>query len=184
MDPKTPKDMEMQDMQDMRDMQDMQDMQNMQNMQDMEHKRLVEMIEQHEGREGSLIQLLLDLQSEFNWISKDALREISERMRIPSSRIYRIASFYEAISLKPVGKHKISVCMGTACQVRGSQKILDRTEFKLKVGQGGTTRDMKFTLKRVNCLGCCAIGPVMVVDEDYHGRVTSNNVEGILSKYD
>lgn len=153
-------------------------------LQDGEHKRLEEIIARYEGKEGFLIQLLLDLQSEFHWISKDALREISERLKIPPSRIYRIASFYEAISLKPIGKHRISVCMGTACQVRGSQKILDRTEFKLKVRQGETTPDMKFSLKRVNCLGCCAIGPVMVVDDDYHGRVRSDRVEKILNKYD
>lgn len=153
-------------------------------MQDNEHKRLEEIIDRYNGQDGSLIQLLLDLQSEFNWISKDALREISERLKIPRSRIYRIASFYEAISLKPIGKHKISVCMGTACQVRGSQTILDRTESKLKIKQGGTTPDMKFTLKRVNCMGCCAIGPVIVVDDDYIGRVTSDRVERILKKYD
>jgi len=153
-------------------------------MQDAEHKRMEEILDRYEGKEGCLIQLLLDLQSEFNWISKDVLREISERLKIPRSRIYRIASFYEAISLKPIGKHKISVCMGTACQVKGSQKILERTEFKLKLKQGETTPDMKFTLKRVNCLGCCAIGPVMVVDEDYHGRVTSDRVERILNEYE
>ena len=153
-------------------------------MQDEEHKRLEEILDRYDGHEGSLIQLLLDLQSEFNWVSKDALSEISERLKIPRSRIYRIASFYEAISLKPIGKHKVSVCMGTACQVRGSQMILDRTESMLKVKQSGTTPDMKFTLKRVNCLGCCAIGPVIVVDEDYHGRVTSDKVGKILKKYD
>ena len=153
-------------------------------MQDNEHKKLVEMIDGYKGKEGSLIQLLLDLQSEFNWISKDTLQEISERLKIPRSRIYRIASFYEAMSLRPIGKHKVSVCMGTACQVRGSGMILDRTESKLKIKQGETTHDMRFTLKRVNCLGCCAIGPVMVVDEDYHGRVTSDRVERIIKKYD
>jgi len=153
-------------------------------MRDNEHKRLVEMIDGYEGKKGSLIQLLLDLQSEFNWISKDTLQEISERLKIPRSRIYRIASFYEAMSLVPIGKHKVSVCMGTACQVRGSGMILDRTESKLKIKQGGTTPDMRFTLKRVNCLGCCAIGPVMVVDDDYHGRVTSDRVERIIKKYD
>ena len=153
-------------------------------MQDAEHERLEEIIDKYEGKEGFLIQLLLDLQEEFKWISRDALKIISERLKIPRSRIYRIASFYEAISLKPIGKHKISVCMGTACQVRGSQKILERTEFKLNIKQGETTPDMKFTLKRVNCLGCCAIGPVMVVDDDYHGRVTSDRVEMILNEYD
>jgi NADH-quinone oxidoreductase subunit E len=153
-------------------------------MQDNEHKKLVEMINGYKGKEGSLIQLLLDLQSEFNWISKDTLQEISERLKIPRSRIYRIASFYEAMSLRPIGKHKVSVCMGTACQVRGSGMILDRTESKLKIKQGETTADMRFTLKLVNSLGCCAIGPVMVVDDDYHGRVTSDRVERIIKKYD
>ena len=151
-------------------------------MQDNEHKRLVEMIDGYKGKEGSLIQLLLDLQSEFNWISKDALQEISERLKIPRSRIYRIASFYEAMSLRPIGKHKVSVCMGTACQVRGSGMILDRTESKLKIKQGGTTPDMRFTLKRVNCLGCCAIGPVMVADDTYHGRADASTAEKILKQ--
>lgn len=147
-------------------------------------KRMDEIIDKYKGREGFLIQLLLDLQSEFNWIPKSALSRVSERLRIPKSQIYRIASFYKAMSLDPVGKHTIHICMGTACQVRGAQKILDRVESKLKVKQGETTPDMAYTLKRVNCLGCCAIGPVIVVDEDYHGNVTSEGVNEMLEKYD
>jgi NADH-quinone oxidoreductase subunit E len=152
-------------------------------MQDADQKKLDEILNKYDGSEGFLIQLLLDLQSEFNWIPGDAIRELSERLKIPRSRIFRIASFYEAMSLEPVGKHKISVCMGTACQVRGAERILDLTESKLKIRQGETTPDMNFTLKRVNCLGCCAIGPVVVVDDDYHGRVASENVDKILKKY-
>jgi NADH-quinone oxidoreductase subunit E len=152
-------------------------------MRDADQKKLDEILNKYDGSEGFLIQLLLDLQSEFNWLPRDAVRDLSERLKIPPSRIFRIASFYEAMSLEPVGKHKISVCMGTACQVRGAERILDLTESKLKVKQGETTPDMNFTLKRVNCLGCCAIGPVMVVDDDYHGRVASENVDRILKKY-
>ncbi len=147
-------------------------------------KRVDEIIDKYKGQEGILIQLLLDLQSEFNWISKDAISLLSERLRVPKSQIYRVASFYKAMSLCPAGRHTMHVCMGTACQVRGAQKILDLTESRLKVKQGETTPDMVFTLKRVNCLGCCAIGPVIVVDEDYHGGVTSEGVDEILGQYD
>lgn len=152
-------------------------------MQEADQKKLDEILNKYDGSEGFLIQLLLDLQSEFDWIPRDAVSELSERLKIPRSRIFRIASFYEAMSLEPVGTHKISVCMGTACQVRGAERILDLTESKLKIRQGETTPDMNFTLKRVNCLGCCAIGPVVVVDDDYHGRVASENVDRILKKY-
>jgi NADH-quinone oxidoreductase subunit E len=153
-------------------------------MSDTDLKKVDAIIDKYNGQKGCLIQLLLDLQSEFNWIPRDALSLVSERLRIPKSRIYRIASFYKAMSLDPVGKHTIHICMGTACQVRGAQKILDRVESKLKVKQGETTPDMAYTLKRVNCLGCCAIGPVIVVDEDYHGNVASEGVDEMLEKYD
>ena len=147
-------------------------------------KKLDGIIKRYQGEEGFLIQLLLDLQNELHWISKEAIKELSLRTGIPVSRIFRVASFYKAISLSPVGRHKVSVCMGTACQVRGAQRLLDATESRLGIKAGQTTKDLNFTLNRVNCLGCCAIGPVMVVDDDYHGRVTSDRVERIIKKYD
>ncbi len=147
-------------------------------------KRMDEIIDKYKGQEGFLIQLLLDLQNEFHWIPKSALSRLSERLRIPKSQVYRIASFYKAMSLSPVGKHTVHICMGTACQVRGAQKVLDRVESRLKVRQGETTPDKAYTLKRVNCLGCCAIGPVIVVDEDYHGNVDCEGVDEMLEKYD
>jgi len=140
-------------------------------------------IDRYEGERGVLIQMLLDLQSEFNWIPKEAIARISERMRIPKSQIYRIASFYKAMSLNPVGRHLIQVCLGTACQVRGAPKIMDRVKESLGIEEGETTPDMRFTLRRVNCLGCCAMGPVVVVDGDYHGRVTPSEVKDILQRY-
>lgn len=146
-------------------------------------ERVDEIIERYKGEEGVLIQLLLDIQSEFNWIPREVIARISERMRIPKSQIYRIASFYKAMSLNPVGRHILQVCLGTACQVRGAPKILDRVEENLKIKEGATTSDMRFSLRRVNCLGCCAMGPVVVVDGDYHGKITAAQVEEILEKY-
>jgi NADH-quinone oxidoreductase subunit E len=149
---------------------------------DAEKEKLNNIIKKYEGKEGFLIQLLLDLQNELHWISKEMVEELSFRLKVSRSQIFRVASFYKAISLTPVGRHKVSVCMGTACQVRGAQRLLDATQSKLGIKQGETTADGKFTLNRVNCLGCCAIGPVIVVDEDYHGRVDSKSVEKILGK--
>src|SRR5512137_970398 len=149
-------------------------------MEDVDRKKLDEIINKYRGEEGFLIQLLLDLQSELHWIPKEAIKELSIRTGIPVSRIFRVASFYKAMSLSPVGCHKISVCMGTACQVRGAQRLLDATESRLGIRAGQTTSDLNFTLHRVNCLGCCAIGPVMVADDSYYGRVDTPKAEKIL----
>ncbi|HNQ53933.1 MAG: NAD(P)H-dependent oxidoreductase subunit E [Methanothrix sp.] len=145
-------------------------------------EKLDEIIKRYQGEEGFLIQLLLDLQNELHWISKEAIKELSLRTGIPVSRIFRVASFYKAISLSPVGRHKVSVCMGTACQVRGAQRLLDATESRLGIKAGQTTKDLNFTLNRVNCLGCCAIGPVMVADDTYHGRADASTAEKILKQ--
>ncbi len=153
-------------------------------MAEIDMRKVNEIIDRYKGEEGVLIQLLLDLQSEFNWISPETIARISEQMRIPKSQIYRIATFYKAMSLKPVGRHIIQVCLGTACQVRGAPKILDRVEENLKIKEGATTSDMRFSLKRVNCLGCCAMGPVIVVDGTYHGKITPSMVEHILEQYE
>lgn len=147
-------------------------------------KKVDEIIDGYEGEDGILIQLLLDLQSEFGWIPKGAIPHISEKMGIPKSQIYRIASFYKAMSLAPAGRHIIQVCVGTACQVRGASRVLDLIEAMLGIKNGETTPDMRFSLRRVNCLGCCAIGPVLVVDGNYHENVTPSMVGDIMGKYD
>jgi len=152
------------------------------NMTDDDKENLDKIIQKYEGKEGFLIQLLLDLQSELHWISQEAIKELSLKLKIPVSRIFRVASFYKAMNLSPVGRHSICVCMGTACQVRGAQRLLDATESKLGIKSGQTTPDHSFTLNRVNCLGCCAIGPVMIVDDDYHGRVDSKKAKLLLGQ--
>jgi NADH-quinone oxidoreductase subunit E len=149
-------------------------------MDDADWIRLDNILKKYEGKEGFLIQLLLDLQNELHWISKETLRELSLMTGIPVSQIFRVVSFYKAMSLTPLGRHKISVCMGTACQVRGAQRLLDTTASKLGIKPGQTTPDRNFTLNRVNCLGCCAIGPVIVVDDDFHGQVDVKKAEKML----
>ena len=143
-----------------------------------------QIIDQYAGEEGVLIQVLLDVQREFNWIPNEVIKRISERLQIPISQIYRVASFYKAMSLTPIGRHLVQVCLGTACHVRGGPKVLDKAEQMLDIKAGDTTKDMKFTLQRVNCLGCCALGPVMVVDGEYHGKLPVAKVEEILESYD
>lgn len=150
----------------------------------MELEKVDKIIDRYQGEQGILIQLLLDLQSEFNWIPKEIVVRISERLQIPLSQIYRVASFYKAMSLTPVGRHQVQVCLGTACHVRGGPKILDKVEEVLKIKAGETTQDMNFTLRRVNCLGCCALGPVVVVDGNYYGKVTPAKVKEILEGYE
>lgn len=141
-------------------------------------------IDRYQGEEGILIQVLLDVQHEYNWLPEDALKRISERLGVAFSEVYRVASFYKAMSLTPRGRHLIRVCLGTACHVRGGPRVLDKVEQVLDINAGETTQDMKFTLERVNCLGCCALGPVIVVDGEAHGNLAPAKVEEILSRYD
>jgi NADH-quinone oxidoreductase subunit E len=147
-----------------------------------DQEKLDNIIKKYDGKEGFLIQLLLDLQSELHWISKETIWVLSQRLNIPASQIFRVASFYKAMNLSPVGRHKVCVCMGTACQVRGAQRLLNTTESRLGIKSGQTTPDNSITLNRVNCLGCCAIGPVIVVDDDYHGRMDTKKVDKILGQ--
>jgi NADH-quinone oxidoreductase subunit E len=147
-------------------------------------EKVNEIIDRYVDEEGATIQLLLDMQSELNWIPKEAIERISERLNIPVSQIYRVASFYKAMSLTPRGKHVVSVCLGTACHVRGGLRIMDKAQESLGIKAGETSQDMRFTLERVNCLGCCALGPVMVVDGEYHGKLAPSKVREILENYD
>ena len=150
----------------------------------MSDDRIDQIIDKYVNEKGTLIQLLLEIQHEFNWIPKEVIKRISDRLKIPTSKIFRVASFYAALNLKPSGRHLVQVCLGTACHVRGGTKILDTVEYTLEKKAGSTTDDMKFTISGVNCLGCCAQGPMLMVDDDYYGGVTSTQVKGILEKYE
>lgn len=129
---------------------------------------------------SALIQMLLAIQSENRWLSNDALVWVSLKLGIPLTQIYHIATFYKAFSLKPQGRHSVSVCMGTACHVRGATGLLNKTTDTLKIKPGETSRDLQFTLNTVNCLGCCALGPVMMVDGKYHSNPSAGKVKDIF----
>ena len=134
--------------------------------------------------ESMLIQILLRLQKSFGWLPRDMLNEVSKQLGIPLYQVYQVATFYKAFSLYPRGRHVIRVCMGTSCNVRGAPAILDRLQRLLGIERDETTPDGKFTLKTVNCLGCCALGPVMTIDGKYYGKLKPHEIEKILSKYD
>ncbi|MEW6070027.1 MAG: NADH-quinone oxidoreductase subunit NuoE [Candidatus Thermoplasmatota archaeon] len=137
----------------------------------------------YERDKSYLICMLHDIQAKYHYLPEKVLRYLAERLDVSPVQIYRIATFYKAFSLKPKGKHLVRVCLGTACHVRGGLRILETVERSLGVKAGETTPNGKFTLERVNCLGCCALGPVIVVDDEYHGKVTSAKAEKIISSY-
>jgi NADH:ubiquinone oxidoreductase subunit E/NAD-dependent dihydropyrimidine dehydrogenase PreA subunit len=133
------------------------------------------------GRE-MLIQVLQDVNQEYRYLPPFALKYVSEKLQVPLSTVYHVATFYTAFSLKPRGKHLITVCMGTACHARGAPRVLEEFERQLEIPRGDTTPDRQFTLETVNCLGCCALGPVVMIDRDYH-QVTTDKVKNLLKKY-
>jgi NADH:ubiquinone oxidoreductase subunit E len=132
--------------------------------------------------EKSLIQIMQDINSEYKYLPEHALKYVSEVLDMPLSRVYHVATFYTAFSLKPRGKHLIKVCMGTACHARGSPRVLEEFERQLEIEPGKTTPDKLFTLETVNCLGCCALGPVVVVDENYY-TLSVEKVKNLVQKY-
>jgi NADH-quinone oxidoreductase subunit E len=140
------------------------------------------------GERGSdssqLIGILQDIQSEYNYLPLAAIMQLSETLKVPFSRLYSIATFFKAFSLEPRGKHIITVCMGTACHVRKSPRIVDEISRSLGVKGGETTPDRLFTLETVNCLGTCALGPVAVIDGKYYGNLTVRKVGALLKKYE
>jgi len=142
-----------------------------------------QIIETYGLEQKGLIPVLLDIQTEYHYLPPEAIQRVSERMNIPMIQVYQVASFYKVFSLEPRGKHIITVCVGTACHVRGSTMLVDQISRVLHVEPGETTKDMQFTLEEVNCLGACALGPVMVIDGKYYGKMTVNKIEKTLSKY-
>lgn len=140
-------------------------------------------INKRKGLKKNLIAILLDIQAEHKYLPPEALRYVAQALDIPLIEVIGVATFYRAFSLTPRGEHTCLICLGTACHVRGGPKILDEFERKLEVEAGQTTKDGQFTLETVACLGCCAIGPVVLVDGEYHGHATIRKVSKILEKY-
>jgi NADH-quinone oxidoreductase subunit E len=150
----------------------------------MDKAKIEQIINDHSGEASSLIEILLDIQNEFHWLPWEALEMVSEKLQIPLSRIQHTATFYRAFSLVPKGRHEINVCMGTACHVRGAPRVLEVVQQIIGIEPGETDAEMKFSLDTVNCLGCCAIGPVMEIDEQHLGKLVPAKTAELLKNYD
>lgn len=140
-------------------------------------------LDKHKDNRTALISILQDIQEEFNYLPAEALKLISEKLKLKLVDVYGVATFYKSLRLSPQGKHNITVCSGTACHVRGTSKILDEVQSQLGIGPGDTSKDKKFTFNTVNCLGACAIGPVMVIDGKYYGQITPIKARNLIKKY-
>jgi NADH:ubiquinone oxidoreductase subunit E len=131
-----------------------------------------------------LIEVLQDVQDLYGYVPADAMREVAKELGVPLMEVYRVANFYKAFSLKPKGKNVVTICMGTACHVRGSNLLLDQARGQLGVEPGDTTNDGFFTLERVNCVGACALGPIVIKNEDYSPHMTPGKLRNMISKSD
>lgn len=150
----------------------------------MDNSKIDEIIEKYPRDPSSLIQVLLEIQSENRWLPKEALKRVSQRLDVPLNRIQHIISFYKAFSVVPKGRHEVHVCTGTACHVRGATRLLNAIEDHTGLKPGETDQDLKFSLETVNCVGCCALGPVMVIGDEYHGNMVPAKTKDVLKNYE
>jgi NADH-quinone oxidoreductase subunit E len=146
--------------------------------------KVADIVKKYEEDKGQLVSMLQDIQTEYHYLPKDALDEVVVLLGLPASQVYSVATFFKAFSLKPRGRHLIKVCLGTACHVRGGARVADKIELDLGIKRTETTPDLKYTLETVNCVGCCALGPMVMIDEKYHGQITSDKVSPLLAKYE
>ena len=144
---------------------------------------LVSLVQQWKGKEGNLIMILHEIQNHHGYVPRELSLELSKMLDVPLARIYEVLTFYNFFKLTPPGKHRIALCMGTACYLRGAQIILDEIKNILGIKEGQTTKDGIFYLDVVRCLGCCGLAPVMMIDNKVYGKVKKSEVADILSKY-
>ena len=136
----------------------------------------------YDAQPSALLAILQDIQKQQNWLPREALERVAEKLSVPVTRVYGMATFFRAFSLKPRGKHICTVCLGTACHVRGAPKLVEKLERDLKVQAGETTADMNITLETVNCVGACALGPLVILDGEYHGNMASAKLDKVMAK--
>ncbi len=146
-------------------------------------RQVQDIIDKHRDDPGAVMPILHDINGTFNYLPEAALRQISKELEVPLSTVFRIATFYNAFSLTPVGKHKVTVCTGTACHVKGAAGVIETLEPMLGIKSGETTQDGLFTIEEVRCIGCCGLAPVLTVNEDVHGLVTKKTVSDIVKQY-
>jgi NADH-quinone oxidoreductase subunit E len=147
-----------------------------------ERSKVDKIIASHSCEKSALIAILQEIEELYGYLPAWTLKHVSEKLDVPLIQVYGVASFYDAFHLTPRGKHLIRVCLGTACHVRGGQKVIEELERKLNIKVGETTKDLKFTLERVNCLGCCALGPIVMIGEKYYGHMSPAKVAPLIKK--
>ncbi len=150
----------------------------------MDNNKIDKILDKYPSEPSSLIQVLLEIQKENRWLPKEVIRKVSKKLKVPLNRIQHIITFYKAFSVVPKGRHEIHVCTGTACHVRGGSRILKSVQDLTGLQPGLTDEELRFSLDTVSCVGCCALGPVMVVDEDYHGKMEPAKAEDVLKNYE
>jgi NADP-reducing hydrogenase subunit HndA len=150
---------------------------------DEKERKLQEIVEKYKNAKGALIPVLHEVQEVYGYLPMNVQKQISESMNIPLSEIYGVVTFYTQFSLKPKGRFKVSACMGTACYVKGSSKILDALQEKLGIHVGDCTEDGKFSLDACRCIGACGLAPVIMINDDVYGRLTADDIEKVLEKY-
>jgi NADH-quinone oxidoreductase subunit E len=143
---------------------------------------VVEIVERYSGDRGMLIPMMQDIQTECGYLPQAELRDLSRRLSVPLAQLYSVATFYASFRLMPKGEHTVSLCMGTVCFLKGAEKISDAIRKEFELVPGGTSPDGKFTFSPVNCVGACALAPVMVVDGEYHGGLTADSAVELLHK--
>ena len=139
-------------------------------------------IKRYDRAPSALLAIMQDVQDEERYLPKEAMNRIAEQLSIPISRVYQMATFFESFHLEPRGKYVCTVCMGTACHVRGAQRLVEQLERDLEVSSGSTTQDMMFTIEEVNCVGACALGPLVIINGDYHGNMTSGGLQKVVKQ--
>lgn len=145
--------------------------------------KLQAVIDEHKNTDGPLMPVLHEAQEIFGCLDYDVQKFIAEKMGVPMTEIYGVATFYSQFTLEPKGKYTVGVCLGTACYVKGSQNILDKVVSELGVEAGNTTEDGNFTIEATRCIGACGLAPVMMINDDVYGRLKVDDVSGILEKY-
>jgi len=150
---------------------------------DVDIKKVNEIISRYDQSEESLLAILQDFQREFHYVPEEGMKRLSDVLSVPESKIYAMGTFYKTLSLEPRGKHTVKVCMGTACHLKGAGQILEAIERELGVKRNHTTVDKRYTIESVNCVGACAMAPVVVVNENYYGHMWPSKIMDVLNKY-
>jgi NADH:ubiquinone oxidoreductase subunit E len=146
----------------------------------MDANKLTTILDKYQREPSSLLAILQDIQDEENYLPKDTVKEVARELGVPLARVYALATFFSSFSLKPRGKHICTVCMGTACHVRGAPRLVEHIEREFDIPAGGTTQDMQLTLETVNCVGACALGPLVILDGEYHGNMNPAKLDRVF----